>query len=81
MDNDQNEDLRMVIFNDYNQYNRYGSRLFGINTNNGGMYIEGDATTYNNSVEEIYDWSYLANRFMFENQMQAITSNNGKRSW
>ena len=42
--NDLNEDLLMVIFDDYDQYNRYGSRLFGINTNNGGMYIEGDAT-------------------------------------
>jgi len=42
--NDSNEDLLMVIFDDYNQYNRYGSRLYGINTNNGGMYIEGDAT-------------------------------------
>ncbi len=44
IDNDLNEDLLMVIFDDYDQYNRYGSRLFGINTNNGGMYIEGDAT-------------------------------------
>jgi microbial collagenase len=42
--NDLNEDLLMVIFDDYSQYNRYGSRLFGINTDNGGMYIEGDAT-------------------------------------
>jgi len=44
IDNDLNEDLLMVIFDDYDQYNRYGSRLFGINTNNGGMYLEGDAT-------------------------------------
>jgi hypothetical protein len=50
VDNDLNEDLRMVIFDDYDQYNRYGKRLFNINTNNGGMYIEGDATTSNNQA-------------------------------
>lgn len=161
VDNDRNEDLRMVVFDDYANYNRYGGRLFGINTNNGGMYIEGNATdpnnqasfyaheadwlrpefviwnlkheyvhyldgrfnlkgnfadyptntvwwsegsaeyiskedvnpdavalinasggnrtlaqvfatTYNNSVEEIYDWGYLGNRFMFERHMQDV---------
>jgi len=50
VDNDLNEDLRMVVFDDYRNYNRYGSRLFGINTNNGGMYIEGDATDPNNQA-------------------------------
>ena len=48
--NDVNEDLLMVIFDDYRNYNRYGSRLFGINTNNGGMYIEGDAEDPNNQA-------------------------------
>lgn len=159
--NDRNEDLRMVVFDDYTNYNRYGGRLFGINTNNGGMYIEGNetdpnnqasfyaheadwlrpefviwnlkheyvhyldgrfdlkgtfadyptntvwwsegvaeyiskedvnpdaialinanggnrtlaqvfATTYSNTSEEIYDWGYIGNRFMFENHMQDI---------
>ncbi|WP_448547068.1 collagenase [Thalassotalea fusca] len=50
VDNDLNEDLRMVVFDDYRNYNRYGSRLFGINTNNGGMYIEGNATDPNNQA-------------------------------
>lgn len=48
--NDLNEDLLMVIFDDYRNYNRYGSRLFGINTNNGGMYIEGNASDPNNQA-------------------------------
>ncbi|PKI13969.1 collagenase [Colwellia sp. 12G3] len=48
--NDLNEDLLMVIFDDYTQYNRYAGRLYGINTNNGGMYIEGDATDANNQA-------------------------------
>ncbi|QSX35881.1 collagenase [Shewanella sedimentimangrovi] len=39
---DYNDSLRVVVFDDYNQYNTYGYDLFGINTNNGGMYIEGN---------------------------------------
>jgi len=50
VDNDLNDDLLMVVFDDYRNYNRYGSRLFNINTNNGGMYIEGDATEPNNQA-------------------------------
>jgi len=50
VDNDVNEDLLMVVFDNYRQYNRYGSRLFNINTNNGGIYIEGDATDPNNQA-------------------------------
>lgn len=48
--NDVNNDLLMVIFDDYRQYDRYGYRLFGINTNNGGIYIEGNATDPNNQA-------------------------------
>ena len=50
VENDLNEDLRMVVFNDYRNYNRYGSRLFNISTNNGGIYIEGDATDPGNQA-------------------------------
>jgi len=39
--NDNNDKLRVVIFDDASQYNIYGQLLFDINTNNGGMYIEG----------------------------------------
>lgn len=48
--NDVNDDLLMVIFDDYRQYDRYGYRLFGIGTNNGGIYIEGNATDPNNQA-------------------------------
>lgn len=50
VDGDLNEDLLMVIFDNYRQYDRYGFRLFGINTNNGGMYIEGNAEDANNQA-------------------------------
>ena len=39
--NDFNEQLRVVIFEDSEQYNTYGQLTFDIHTDNGGMYIEG----------------------------------------
>lgn len=39
--NDFNEKLRVVIFDNYSEYNRHGQLTFNIFTNNGGMYIEG----------------------------------------
>lgn len=39
--NDHNQRLEVMIFPDYTAYNRDGSLAFDIETNNGGMYIEG----------------------------------------
>lgn len=39
--NDFNEALRVVIFDTYTGYNQHGQMIFDIQTNNGGMYIEG----------------------------------------
>ncbi len=39
--NDHNQRLEVMIFPDYTAYNRAGSLAFDIQTNNGGMYIEG----------------------------------------
>jgi len=39
--NDHNLRLEVMIFPDYTAYNRDGSLAFDIQTNNGGMYIEG----------------------------------------
>ncbi len=39
--NDFNHTLEVVIFDDYSDYNLYGSLYFNIRSNNGGMYIEG----------------------------------------
>lgn len=47
---DYNTDLRVVVFDDYNQYDTYGYDLFGINTNNGGMYIEGTPSNPGNQA-------------------------------
>jgi microbial collagenase len=39
--NDFNDKLRVVVFNNAAEYNKYGQLTFDIHTNNGGMYIEG----------------------------------------
>ncbi|WP_394204873.1 collagenase [Shewanella waksmanii] len=39
--NDFNEALRVIAFKNWSQYNAYGQLLFDIQTDNGGMYIEG----------------------------------------
>ena len=39
---DDNEKLRMVIFNSSREWKVYGYALFGASTNNGGLYLEGD---------------------------------------
>lgn len=46
--NDHNHRLRVVVFDDQAQYNRYGQLVFDINTENGGMYIEGTAQNPDN---------------------------------
>ena len=47
---DLNKSLRVVIFDNYTQYNQYGSLTFNIHTNNGGMYIEGDPSKAGNQA-------------------------------
>ena len=46
VDGDVNETLNLVVFGDNDQYVNYATFLYGIATNNGGMYIENGATFY-----------------------------------
>ncbi len=39
--NDGNSTLELVVFDNYAQYSRFSGYLFGNNTNNGGIYLEG----------------------------------------
>ncbi len=48
--NDFNTSLRVVIFDHYSGYNQHGQMLFDINTNNGGMYIEGKPSAPGNQA-------------------------------
>lgn len=42
VEDDVNTQLQVNIFNSSNDYQKYAGVIFGINTDNGGMYLEGD---------------------------------------
>jgi len=50
---DQNADLEVVIFSSYSDYDNYAGNFFGINTNNGGMYLEGEPGVQGNQARFI----------------------------
>lgn len=50
---DYNEQLEMVIFHSSSDYENYAGTLFGIDTNNGGMYLEGDPSVVGNQARFI----------------------------
>jgi len=50
---DNNTSLEVVVFSDYTNYNKYASVIYGINTNNGGMYLEGEPNVPGNQARFI----------------------------
>lgn len=48
--NDYNTALEVDVFADYDNYGKYGSVLFDIDTDNGGMYAEGDPARRDNQA-------------------------------
>jgi microbial collagenase len=48
--NDFNAQLEMVIFHSSTDYVTYAGTIFGIDTNNGGMYLEGDPSVVGNQA-------------------------------
>ncbi|MGN7919851.1 collagenase [Lysobacter sp. 22409] len=51
--NDQNAALEMVVFDSSTDYGIYAGALYGINTNNGGMYLEGNPAATGNQARFI----------------------------
>ncbi|WP_414648962.1 M9 family metallopeptidase [Collimonas sp.] len=51
--NDYNTSLEVVVFDDYTNYNKYAGVIFGISTNNGGMYLEGNPAVPGNQARFI----------------------------
>ncbi|HVJ61139.1 MAG TPA: collagenase, partial [Tahibacter sp.] len=51
--NDNNTALEMVIFDSSTDYGTYAGALYGIDTNNGGMYLEGDPSVAGNQARFI----------------------------
>ncbi|MDO6542248.1 collagenase [Photobacterium sanguinicancri] len=48
VENDFNTQLQINIFDSSSDYQKYAGIIFGISTNNGGMYLEGDPSKPNN---------------------------------
>jgi len=56
---DTNTQLQVNIFDKDTDYQKYAAAIFGINTNNGGMYLEGDPSVANNIPNFVaYEASY-----------------------
>jgi len=50
---DYNSSLEVVIFSSYTDYDNYAGNFFGIGTDNGGMYLEGDPWVEGNQARFI----------------------------
>lgn len=56
---DNNSFLQVNIFDSSDDYSKYAGAIFGINTNNGGMYLEGDPSVVGNQANFVaYEASY-----------------------
>jgi microbial collagenase len=61
---DNNTSLELVVFDDYTNYSKYAGIIYGIDTNNGGMYLEGDPSQAGNQARFIaHEASWLRPTF------------------
>ena len=56
--NDFNDKLRVVVFDNAAEYNKYGQLVFDIHTDNGGMYIEGTTQDPDN-IATFYSYEHF----------------------
>jgi microbial collagenase len=56
--NDFNDSLRVVVFENASEYNKFGQLVFDINTDNGGMYIEGTVQDPDN-IATFYSYEHF----------------------
>ncbi|NHZ42253.1 M9 family metallopeptidase [Massilia aquatica] len=62
--NDKNTSLELVVFDDYANYGKYASVIYDIDTNNGGMYLEGNPESSTNQARFIaHEASWLRPNF------------------
>ncbi|MDW9235309.1 collagenase [Burkholderia thailandensis] len=71
---DRNDTIELVIFDDYANYRKYASVIYGISTDNGGMYLEGDPSTPGNQARFIaHEASWLRPEFKVWNLEHEFT--------
>ncbi|WP_169750192.1 collagenase [Streptosporangium amethystogenes] len=62
--NDNNTTIEVVVFHSSTDYQNYAGTMFGIDTNNGGMYLEGDPAAAGNQPRFIaYEAEWLRPAF------------------
>lgn len=62
--NDNNASLELVVFDDYSNYNKFAGVIYDMNTDNGGMYLEGDPSVPGNQARFIaHEASWLRPAF------------------
>jgi microbial collagenase len=62
--NDLNSSLELVVFDDYSNYAKYAGIIYGISTDNGGMYLEGNPSKAGNQARFIaHEASWLRPSF------------------
>ncbi len=62
--NDNNTSLEVVVFDDYDNYSKYAGVIYGIGTDNGGMYLEGNPADPGNQARFIaHEASWLRPTF------------------
>lgn len=62
--NDNNTQLEMVVFSSSQDYGTYAGAIYGIDTNNGGMYLEGDPSVVGNQPRFIaYQAEWMLPKF------------------
>lgn len=62
--NDNNTVLELVVFDDYTNYAKYAGAIYGISTDNGGMYLEGNPAVVGNQARFIaHEASWLRPAF------------------
>ncbi len=66
--NDRNTSLEVVVFDDYANYGKYAGAIYGIDTDNGGMYVEGEPDQPGNQARFIaHEASWLRPQFKIWN--------------
>lgn len=66
--NDYNSTIEVVVFNSSTDYQTYAGAMYGIDTNNGGMYLEGDPAASGNQPRFIaYEAEWVRPTFQIWN--------------
>ena len=74
VEGDRNSTIELVVFDDYANYRKYASAIYGISTDNGGMYLEGDPSAPGNQARFIaHEASWLRPEFKVWNLEHEFT--------